>query len=136
MKYKLLSIIVLAFTVAGLFAPQASARLDPGEPVDSCTDPSNCARKTAFTFTTSCGNTNVTIKCMFVEIIKFLSITVGIAVVGGIAFGGITYAMSQGNPAGAQKGIAIITNAIIGLLLYLLMFALLQFLVPGGVFST
>lgn len=78
---------------------------------------------------------DVGIRDLAVEVIRFLSIGVGIAVVAGIAIGGVTYTMSQGNPAGAQKGMTIIFNAIIGLVLYLLMFSLLQFLVPGGVLS-
>lgn len=91
------------------------------------------AEKTAFPVN---GKTsNVTIRDLAVEVIRFLSIGVGIAVVGGIAAGGVMYSTSQGNPAGAQKGITIITNAIVGLILYLLMFALMQFLVPGGVLS-
>ncbi len=135
MKYKIISLIVATFTFAGLFAPAAFAAIDPGPIINKCTDPANCARTTAFGFGT-CGQKSVSIRCMFVEIIKFLSFVVGIAVVGGIAFGGITYATSQGNPAGTQKGITIIMNAIIGLVLFLLMFALLQFLIPGGVIST
>jgi|JI10StandDraft_1071094.scaffolds.fasta_scaffold16980_7 hypothetical protein len=91
------------------------------------------AEKTAFPVN---GKTsNVTIRDLAVEVIRFLSIGVGIAVVAGIAVGGITYSVSQGNPSGTQKGITIITNSIVGLLLYLLMFAILQFLIPGGILT-
>ena len=142
MKYKLLSLIVCTLTLVGLVGATASAApIGPGDPgappasSNSCPDnQGDCAKTTSFSFA-GCGSTDVGIKCLFVEILAFLSVGVGIAVVGGIAIGGITYATSQGNPAGTQKGIMIITNAIIGLILYLLMFALLQFLVPGGVFS-
>ncbi len=89
--------------------------------------------KTAFSFNNKQGD--VGIKDLFVEVLRFLSAGVGIAVVAGIAIGGIKYSTSQGNPAGAQQGITIITNAVIALILYLLMFALLQFLVPGGVIT-
>ena len=78
---------------------------------------------------------NVTIRDLAVEVIRFLSIGVGIAVVAGIATGGVVYSTSQGNPAGTQKGITIITNSIVGLLMYLFLFAIMQFLIPGGVLS-
>ncbi len=124
---------VLGFMSLSLFIPVPVSAADVvcG---DTVMDEGNCAKKTAFSFST-CKTDNVSIKCVFVEIMRFLSIGVGIAVVAGIAIGGIQYSMSQGNPAGAQKGITTIANAVIGLVLYLLMFALLQFLVPGGVLS-
>ncbi len=137
MKYKIISLFVLMMFLAGFAAP-AHARDDPGEITpqeNSCPDnQGDCAEKTAFSFA-GCKNADVGLKCLFTEIITFLSIGVGIAVVAGIAIGGIQYATSQGNPAGAQKGITTITNAVIGLVLYLLMFALLQFLIPGGVLT-
>ncbi len=66
-------------------------------------------------------------------LIRFLSISVGIAVVGGIVWGGIIYLTARDNTAQTQKSIHIIGNAIVGLLLYLLMFAILNFLIPGGI---
>ncbi len=92
----------------------------------------DAAEKTSFSFG-SCGTAKVGIKCLMVEVLKFLSVAVGIAVVGGIAAGGIVYSTAEGNPGKAQKGITIITNAVLGLVLYLLMFAIINFLVPGGV---
>ncbi len=92
------------------------------------------ADETAFSFG-SCGNRNVGINCLVVEVMKFMSILVGVAVVGGIVIGGINYSTSEGNPGKAQKGITIITNSIIGLLLYIFMFAIINFLVPGGILS-
>lgn len=102
-----------------------------------CTDgggQGDCAKTTAFSFGT-CGTTNVGIKCLAVEVLRFLSIGVGLAVVGGVAAGGIVYATAQGSPGKTQSGIKIITNSILALILYLLMFAILQFLIPGGVLS-
>lgn len=139
MKYKIISLFMTSLFIAGLAVPVFAAQ-DPGtggqNPSDnSCPDnQGDCAKTTSFSFA-GCGSTDVGMKCLFVEIIKFLSIGVGIAVVAGIAIGGIQYATAQGNPSGAQKGITTIMNAIIGLVLYLLMFALLQFLIPGGVLT-
>lgn len=96
-------------------------------------NPGDCA-KTAFKFGT-CDNSSTGIRCVVVEILTFLSIGVGLAVVAGIATGGIVYATSEGNPSKAQKGITIITNSVLGLVLYLLLYVILNFLVPGGVFA-
>ncbi|HXH04809.1 MAG TPA: pilin [Candidatus Nitrosotenuis sp.] len=76
---------------------------------------------------------DVGINDLIVEILRFLSIAVGIAVVAGITVGGITYSLSRGNPSQVQKGVTIITNSVIGLILYFLMFAIINFLIPGGI---
>lgn len=98
-----------------------------------CTDDGNCAKKTSFSF---CGRTtSVGISCLFTTILNFMSITVGIAVVGGVTAGGIMYSASGGNPGRKAQGTKIIGNSIIGLVIYLLLWAIVQFLIPGGVFS-
>ena len=66
---------------------------------------------------------------------RFMTALVGIAVVGGITVGGIVYSTGSGNPAKTQKGVTIITNSIIGLVVYALMFAGINFLIPGGIFN-
>lgn len=116
----LIAVVMVIMSIFVLSAPAMAAN--------------DSAKVTAFSFG-SCKKANVTIRCLVVEVIGFLSIGVGIAVVAGIAVGGITYSVSQGNPSGTQKGITIITNSIVGLLLYLLMFAILQFLIPGGILT-
>lgn len=72
---------------------------------------------------------------LLVDLLNFLAIGVGIAVVGGIVFGGITYIRSNGNSSVAQQGITIIVNSVVGLLLFIFMYAIINFLVPGGLFS-
>ena len=61
-------------------------------------------------------------------------------IVGGVillmlVIGGIQYIMSAGDPGNVKKAKGMVMNAIIGLVLYLMMFAILNFLIPGGVFS-
>jgi hypothetical protein len=58
---------------------------------------------------------------------------VGVVVVGAIVVGGIAYASAQDNKAQIEKGIDIIRNAIIGLLLFIGMSAILNFIIPGGI---
>lgn len=67
--------------------------------------------------------------------IGFLAAGVGIAVVIGIIFGGITYAMSDGDAGKAKEGQGMIVNAVIGLFLFIFLWAGANFLIPGGVFN-
>lgn len=66
--------------------------------------------------------------------VNFLAAGVGIAVVAGIVFGAVTYATAAGNADQAKKGISFVTNAVIALLLFIFMYAIINFLVPGGLF--
>lgn len=68
-------------------------------------------------------------------ILTVLGVMVGVVVVAAIAAGGIMYATARGSQSQAEKAIEIIRNAVIGLLLYLGMFAIIQFIIPGGLFS-
>ena len=81
---------------------------------------------------TSGGNPIVS---LLLSIVNFLAIGVGIVVVGGIVWGSITYIRSNGNSSVAQQGITIIINAVVGLLLFIFMYAIINFLVPGGLFT-
>lgn len=66
---------------------------------------------------------------------KFLSAGVGIVLVGSIIWAGILYSSSQGNPEQTKAAKNRIQNAIIGLVLYMFIFAIVQYLVPGGLFT-
>jgi len=86
--------------------------------------------KTSFKWSSSgCATTGDLIN----TVVAFFSALVGIAVVGGIIYGGLLYATANGNSSKTQQGISVIVNAIIGLLLYIFLFALTNFLVPGGI---
>jgi hypothetical protein len=62
-----------------------------------------------------------------------LSAIVGIVIVIMIVVGGIQYSAAQDNPQAVQAARTRIINALIGLVLYLFMFAFLQYIVPGGI---
>lgn len=66
--------------------------------------------------------------------LTFLSTGVGVVIVIMIIVGGIQYATSSGDPSaiGAAKG--RIANALIALIAFILMYAVLQWLIPGGAF--
>jgi hypothetical protein len=65
----------------------------------------------------------------------FLGGGVGLAVVGGIVAGSYMYITARGNASQTQKGQMTILNSVIGLILFIFMYAILQFLIPGGVFG-
>lgn len=67
--------------------------------------------------------------------IQILSAGVGVLAVGGIVYGSILYTSSGGNPEQTKKAISIITNVVIGLLAYIFMFAIINYLIPGGLFT-
>ena len=67
-------------------------------------------------------------------IFRFLSAGVGLVVIGSIVVAGIQYSASRGNPQATEASIKRITNAIIGLLIYLFMFAIANYIKPGGMF--
>ena len=65
-------------------------------------------------------------------LINLLSALVGVVVVVGVIVGAIQFSSSAGDPQKAANGKNHIRNALLGLLAYLLLYAFLQFLVPGG----
>jgi hypothetical protein len=68
-------------------------------------------------------------------VVRFLSIGVGIVIAISIIMSGIQYSMSEGNAEVTQKAKSRIRSAVLGLAIYIFVFAIAQFLVPGGVFK-
>lgn len=94
----------------------------------------DCTKTTSFAFA-DCDNTDVGISCLVKEGLQVMSGIVGVAVVGGVVWGGITYATASGSPANVQKGRKIIGNSLMGLILFALMYAIIAFLLPGEVLT-
>lgn len=65
-------------------------------------------------------------------IINFAAGGVGVVSVIMIAIGGVQYITANANPQAIQTAKKKIFNAIIALVLFILMYAILNFLVPGG----
>jgi len=76
----------------------------------------------------SCG-----IVAYLVDFIRILSGLVGVVVVIMITVGGIQYSTARDNPQATAAAKGRIVNAVLALVLYLFIFAFLQWLVPGGV---
>ncbi len=71
---------------------------------------------------------------VLITILNWLAVGVTLAVIGGIIYGAIMYTTSGGNSQQSQKAMGIIRNAFIALVMYFAMWALLNWLVPGGLF--
>ena len=67
--------------------------------------------------------------------INILTAGVGLAAIGGVIYGSVLYASAAGSAEQVKKAIGIITNVVIGVVAYALMFSLLNFIIPGGLFS-
>lgn len=67
--------------------------------------------------------------------VRFLSTGVGIVIIIALIMAGIQYSASEGNPEASAKAKKRAQNALIGLLVYMFAWAILQFIIPGGVFK-
>jgi hypothetical protein len=94
------------------------------------------------TLAAKCGNvtTSINFGCsgghgviidFFLSIVRFLGVMVGLVVILMIIIGGIQYITSNGDPNGVKAAKGRITGAITALVLYLLMFGILHYLIPG-----
>ena len=68
-------------------------------------------------------------------VINILTAGIGILAVAGIVYGSVLYASAGGSPEQVKKAMGIISNVVIGIVAYALMYALLNFLIPGGLFD-
>lgn len=92
----------------------------------------------------ACDNTSI-IKCsgsgqeaiidVLKQVIKILTVGVGILAAGAVVVGGIIYATASGEPAKLQTAKTIWTNTVIGLIMYAFLYGFTNFLIPGGVFD-
>lgn len=108
---------------------QAACTEDPAKNVYCCDDV-----QTSVKFP-NCKQGETGITSILLMVLDFMAVGVGIAVVAGIAWGGFIYAQAGGDAGKTKEAISIITNAIIGLALFLGMWALANFFVPGGLFN-
>lgn len=67
--------------------------------------------------------------------IQVMTAGVGILAVGGIIYGSILYTSAGGSAEQVKKAVSIITNVVVGILAYIFMFAIINFLIPGGLLS-
>lgn len=104
---------------------------------DSCGD-----IKTYFNYGEACesadkdkGGASNPIVALVLQIISWLTAIVSVAIVGAIVYGGILYMSARDNSGQTQKAITIIVDAVIGLMLLVGLFTIVNFIVPGGLFN-
>ena len=130
-KQKLVTFLMLSVTVVaaalvvvpGVYAQQKCGGVDTT--VIACTQP---------------GGDNVPIDQsgtwgLLLLILNIMTAGVGILAVGGIAYGAVLYSSAGDKAEQTKKAVTIITNVVIGIVAYGLMYSVLQYLVPGGVFN-
>lgn len=65
--------------------------------------------------------------------ISVMTVLIGIAATGGIAYGALLYASAHDDQGKVSEAITIIRNVVIGIVLYGFTIAIINWLVPGGV---
>ena len=65
-------------------------------------------------------------------VIVIMTAGAGILAIGGIIYGAVMYTTAGGNQEQVKKARGILTNVVIGIVAFAAMFALLQWLLPGG----
>lgn len=138
-------LFLMTFSSLTFVAQPAEARVSCGDRARGDADASSSGRApldTSFDYNcpedTQADASDLSRNPIFVLLlygVNFLAAGVGIAAVGFIVWGSILYAGSDGTAETAKRGISYITNAVIGLVLFLAMYAIINFLVPGGLLN-
>ncbi len=72
---------------------------------------------------------------VLILVINIMTAGVGVLAVVGFVYGGILYITSGGSPEQVKKARTVFTNVVIGVIAFGGMFAILNFIIPGGVFN-
>jgi hypothetical protein len=150
MDYLIKRVVNLVFVIVAVIAllslSVATAGADPAplhqlenSPASTSTSTStntddNCKNTTTSDALKKCIQTNSITKDLLL-VVNVLSAGVGVIVIGMIIFGGIQYSIAGDNSQATGAAKQRILNALIALLAYLFIFAFLQWLIPGGLFS-
>ena len=67
-------------------------------------------------------------------VLRFLSVGVGFIIVGSLMYAGIQYIFSRDDPSAVSAAKTRIQHTIIALLMYIFAYAILNFILPGGLF--
>lgn len=68
-------------------------------------------------------------------VINIMTAGVGVLALAGIVYGAVLYTSAGGNAEQVKKAMGIFTNVVIGVVAFAGMYALLNFLIPGGAFN-
>ncbi len=150
-KQSVVAVIVALGFVAVLLPGSASAVTATTCPVNDpttgqvtyqpCNGNNGCGVDTAII---KCDNVDVSkggvknngVWSLLLTAINILTAGIGVAVLGGIVYASILYTTAAGNAEQVKKALEFIRNIVIGLVAYALMFAILNFIIPGGLFAS
>jgi hypothetical protein len=68
-------------------------------------------------------------------IINIFSGLIGVAAVGGVVYGSILYSTAGGNMDKVKKARVTIAQTVLGIFVYVLLYAFLNYVIPGGLFK-
>jgi hypothetical protein len=130
-KIKKLSVVLAAGTVLAAFAlaPLPVLAAGPSSTQGIEAKPRDCEVSQAQLNANTCG-----IIKYVVVLTNILSALVGVIIVISLIWGGIQYSMAKSDPQAVAQARGRISNTVIALLLYIFMFAFLQWVIPGGPF--
>ncbi len=96
---------------------------------------------TYFDFGSACDGTDKAeggrqspIIALGLTIAGWVTALVVVSVVGGIVYGGFLYLTARDDTGQTQKGITVIVNSVVALIIWVFAYALINFIVPGGLF--
>lgn len=67
-------------------------------------------------------------------VINIMTAGIGVLAVGGVVYGSILYTSAGGSVEQTKQARTIIFNVIVGVAMYALMYAFLNYVIPGGLF--
>lgn len=117
------------------FQPDSDASTGGGEDGDALLQPLELNNNASADYDAEAAVKDNPIYQLLLTFINFLTAGVGLVVTTLVVVGGLQYMTAGGNPQKTQAAIVRISNALIGLVLYIFMFAILQWLIPGGLFG-
>lgn len=122
----MLAVIISSFFMVALMSPAASALTCGGAETSII----QCDQTSQGSDASNNGVWGVLLIAL-----NILTAGVGIAAVGGIVYGAILYTSAGDSTDQTKKGIEVIRNVVIGVIAYGLMFLVLNYLIPGGIFE-
>jgi len=134
LKQKLSKITIAIFLTVIVSLPLISAA--PAYAGTICGSVANTQIKTTIDFGClgTAGGISDPILDLLFGVLRFLSAGVGILVVASIVVAGIQYTLARDNPQNVESAINRIRSSIIALVIYIFAYAILNYLVPGGLF--
>lgn len=81
------------------------------------------------------GLANTGLWSILLLVVNIMTVGVGVLALAGFVYGGILYTSAGGSAEQVKKAKTVFTNVVIGIIAFGGMYALLNFIVPGGVFN-